>query len=80
VKLRFKTDVMYDGKLLFAAGKIYDVTQENGWATKWINRGAEIIEEDVVEIQEQKEQTNSIEVTPVKRGRKKKTPDLSKEL
>ena len=82
MKLRFKTDVSYDGKLLFIAGEIYDVKEENGWAMKWVNRGAEIIEEEpVVEIEEQRAQTKDIEeVTPVKRGRKMKTPDLCKEL
>ena len=49
VLLHFPIDYWYDGKLLFEANTIQEVTTENGWAQRWIRRGAVEVPEKVVE-------------------------------
>ena len=49
MKLLFKTDGIIDGKVEFESGKIYEISDELGSATRWINRGAEVVEADEVE-------------------------------
>lgn len=54
VKLKFHKDTFYRDltKPEFIAGKVYDVSVENGFADRWIKRGAQIIED--VEVVEEK--------------------------
>ena len=48
MKLLFKTDGIIDGKVEFVAGQVYEISDEKGSATRWIKRGAEIVEEGFV--------------------------------
>jgi hypothetical protein len=41
MKLKFNSDAWYNGLRLYEAGKIYDVPDENGFAIRWLKRGAE---------------------------------------
>lgn len=41
MKLKFHVDTFYAGQLVFEAGGIYEVSEEAGWANRWIKRGAE---------------------------------------
>lgn len=41
MKLKFNSDAWYNGVRLYEAGKIYEVSEENGFAARWIKRGAE---------------------------------------
>lgn len=61
MKLLFKTDGIIDGKVEFVAGQVYEISDEKGSATRWIKRGAEVVDGEVEvkslqeEIQEIKE-------------------------
>jgi hypothetical protein len=46
-KLLFRTDGIVSGKVVFKAGQVYDISDENGSATRWIKRGAEIVDEPI---------------------------------
>jgi hypothetical protein len=48
MKLKFNSDAWYNGQLMFESGKIYEVTEEFGFAQRWINRGAEEVVETVI--------------------------------
>jgi hypothetical protein len=39
MKLKFIKDAVYNGKLIFEAGKIYDVEEKQGFAQRWLTRG-----------------------------------------
>lgn len=45
-KLLFKVDGIVSGKVVYEAGKIYDISDEKGSATRWLKRGAEIVQEE----------------------------------
>ncbi len=46
-KLLFKTDGIVSGEVVFKAGQVYDISDETGSATRWIKRGAEIVDEPI---------------------------------
>lgn len=46
-KLLFKTDGIVSGEVIFKAGQVYDISDEKGSATRWIKRGAEVVEEPI---------------------------------
>lgn len=46
MKLRFSQDGWVDGKLVFEAGKTYEVPTETGSAERWIRRGMALPEGD----------------------------------
>lgn len=45
MKLLFNSPGLVNGKVVFEAGKIYEISDELGSATRWIKRGAEVVEE-----------------------------------
>lgn len=45
MKLLFKDDKYVNGILTFKSGQVYEISDEHGSATRWIKRGAEIIDE-----------------------------------
>lgn len=42
--LRFKADGKINGEVVYKAGQVYEISDETGSATRWIKRGAEIVE------------------------------------
>lgn len=69
MKLKFKADAFYNGELIFKAGEIYEVSEELGWAKRWLNRGAEEIVEpvkEIIETQKEPEQNKAVDVAPAK--------------
>jgi hypothetical protein len=54
-KLLFKTDGIVSGEVVFKAGEVYDISDETGSATRWIKRGAEVVEEIELKAPEQVE-------------------------
>jgi len=44
--LKFNSDAVLNGKLLYREGDICEVPEENGFAMRWVRRGAEIVEID----------------------------------
>jgi hypothetical protein len=48
MKLLFKTDGIVDGKVEFVAGQVYEISDEKGSASRWIKRGAEIVDDGFV--------------------------------
>lgn len=55
MKLKFNSDAFYNGKLIAAKGEIKEISEENGFASRWIKRGAEEVKEEVPKV-EDKEQ------------------------
>lgn len=49
MKLRFKNDGIVNGEVVFEAGKTYEISNETGSADRWIKRGAEVVEEVVIQ-------------------------------
>lgn len=47
MKLLFKTDGIVNGQVEFEAGKVYEISDDLGSASRWIKRGAEVVSEDV---------------------------------
>lgn len=45
MKLKFNVDGLVNGKVVFEAGKVYEIYDELGSASRWIKRGAEVVEE-----------------------------------
>lgn len=80
MRLRFNSNAVFNGKLLYRAGEVYEVPEENGFAMRWIRRGAEevkpegIIPVESVESVEQTEVT-ATGITPTKR-KKRGTPNV----
>jgi hypothetical protein len=67
--LKFVGDAWYDGKLIFNSGDEVEVSEENGFAGRWIKRGLAVpaiaqpkieipqeIKEEVVELAEEPQQ------------------------
>lgn len=58
--LLFKQDTEYQNKLFAKAGDVVEVSEENGFAARWIKRGAivvdapkeEVVEEEVIKEEE----------------------------
>lgn len=50
-KIKFNVDMIYDGNVLYEAGKVYEVPVETGSFQRWLKRGAE----EVLDNQEVKE-------------------------
>lgn len=48
MKLKFNADGLVNGKVVFEAGKVYEISDELGSASRWIKRGAEVVEEGEV--------------------------------
>jgi hypothetical protein len=71
MKLKFNADAVYNGKIMYKAGKIYEVSEELGWAQRWIFRGAEIVESDEVVVETSEEPVNNLKVPARKNGTKK---------
>ena len=82
--LKFHVDAQYNGEIVYKAG-VHEVPVENGWARRWINRGAEIVEDSskVVDISPNPLNT-TVEIKPTgkaQRQSKKKSLEItSKEL
>jgi hypothetical protein len=79
--LKFNFDGVYNGELLFEKGKTYDVSEENGFASRWIRRGAEqvkkgITDQSVDSAEESKQDSKVNKVYPVAKRRKKDVIDL----
>jgi hypothetical protein len=47
-KLKFNADGVVNGKVVFEAGKVYEISNETGSVDRWIKRGAEVVLEEVV--------------------------------
>lgn len=72
-KLLFKTDGIVSGKVVFEAGKIYEISDEKGSATRWIKRGAELVieKEEPVKAVEVEAEVKEEELIVVKKPSKK---------
>lgn len=57
MKMKFSVDMFYDGKCIFEKDKVYEVSQEKGWADRWLKRGGVVVNEPVFveKVQEKKE-------------------------
>lgn len=44
-KLLFNSDAIVNGKVIFEAGKVYDISNELGSYDRWVKRGATPVEE-----------------------------------
>jgi hypothetical protein len=68
MKLKFIKDAVYNGKLVFESGKIYDVEEKQGFAQRWLTRGVAVkhVEETVVlpkpKVEEKKPEAKKPEV------------------
>lgn len=49
MKLKFHEDKWYQGELVYRKDEIAEVTEENGFAYRWIRRGAVKVEEEAAE-------------------------------
>lgn len=48
MKLKFLEDTFYRGELIFEKDKVYEVSEELGWAGRWLKRGAvEVVESKI---------------------------------
>lgn len=75
MKLKFNFEAVYNGEVFATAGEIKEVSEANGFASRWIRRGAEIVvEEPMVEkkIVPAKEKLNSDIAKPAKAEQNKK--------
>lgn len=45
MKLKFKTDGIVSGEVVFKAGETYEISNDKGSADRWIKRGAEVVTE-----------------------------------
>lgn len=55
VTLKFSKDAWYNDVLIASAGETKELSTENGFAFRWLSRGAELVEEVKEEIKEVKE-------------------------
>lgn len=69
VKLEFLKDCYYDGKLLYQKG-IHEVDTENGWADRWVRRGA-------IKLEEIAPKTDAKSVGKPKKKLKQEGPDVT---
>lgn len=82
--LKFHTDAIYNGEVVYTAG-IHDVPADKGWARRWLNRGAELVEETSKVVDLSTDHVNTVVeavATKEKTGKSKakKTLDATKEL
>ncbi len=86
MKLKFNNDAWYNGQLIAKKGEIKEVDESNGFAQRWINRGAEVVKETapvVVEaaqaveapIEEVKEVVKELPKVENKKGKKIKSKE-----
>lgn len=47
-KVLFKTDGIVNGKVVFKAGEVYEISNELGSVSRWVKRGAEVVSEETV--------------------------------
>lgn len=47
--IKFLEDKFFDGNLIFEKGKVYEISEENGWADRWIRRGGIVVSEMPIE-------------------------------
>ena len=73
MKLKFRVDAIYNGKVVYKAG-VHEVSEELGWAQRWINRGAQVVGEEldgkIVDGNVDQDNTESDDSKPRKRSRK----------
>lgn len=88
MKLKFFKDAYYNGQLMFEAGKTYEVSEKDGFANRWLTRGAvKVVEElqvesapekieEVIESQPMEEKVVKEEIkVENKKGRKTKSKE-----
>lgn len=87
MKLKFIKDGFVDGQLVFEKGKVYDISDEKGSASRWIKRGIVVEVKDVVVKEEPKaepkkeviaEEDSGIFDSPVKDKEKSPKKEKSK--
>ena len=85
MKLVFPQDVIREGKILYKAGEVYEISNELGSAWHWLKRGAVEVEENSLETPEEPKQNEpevaEIEIvqTSKKKSKSKKMADSDKE-
>lgn len=47
MKLYFVADAIYDGEVIFEKGSVHEVTEDRGFAYRWIRRGIAVPAKDV---------------------------------
>lgn len=62
MKLYFHVDAIFEGKVIYEAGKTYDVDEANGWAFKWMKRGAQPIEDVLLPVGQSLDENASVEL------------------
>jgi hypothetical protein len=56
IKLKFSQDAYFNGELAFEKEKVYEVETANGWADRWIRRGAVEVDHSGEEMGEKPEE------------------------
>lgn len=47
MKMKFAETKFYNDEVIFEAGIVYEVSEENGWADRWLRRGGIVVQETV---------------------------------
>jgi hypothetical protein len=85
MKLKFIKDAVYNGKLVFEAGKIYDVEEKQGFAQRWLTRGIAVkhVEADPVlpkpkveEVKKPEAKKPEVKIPEVKKPEVKKVEEV----
>jgi len=77
MKLKFIKDAVYNGKLVFEAGKIYDVEEKQGFAQRWLTRGVAVKHVEVVPVLP-KPKVEEVKKPEVKKPEVVKAPEVKK--
>lgn len=73
MRLKFVSDAYYNGVHVFEKGKTYEVSDELGYASRWIRRGlAEVVIENDLECEQ-----NKASEKPIKKKSKKNKKEVS---
>lgn len=83
MKLKFIKDAIYNGQLVFEAGKIYEVEEKQGYAQRWLTRGIAVKHVEVVipkpKVEEKKPEVKVPEVKkPEAKAPEAKKPEVKK--
>lgn len=78
MKMKFNEDKFYNGELIYKAHQVYDISEDAGWADRWIRRGGVVVKEEVMakdkEVIQNTPEETEIPKTQGLRGPKKKKP------
>lgn len=61
MKLKFVKDAFYDGKCIATAGEVKEISEKDGFASRWIRRGIAVEEKNYVAQEEVKVEEVKIE-------------------